>query len=164
MTTNICQITLDAIRENLRIREIIVLELDQKYPLEPFGATSPLCYKQLGRGWGTSKHNCLVSYLLCWRHVSATVVRLQATKMYIEGIQPTKRSRWKFTICTYTMTITVYSFPLYIFLCPEDGPQWSKHVVSIINRIQRQLCFDVPHPLPNPLDWFTVACGNISTQ
>jgi len=27
---------------------------------------------------------------------------------------------------------------------PEDGPQWPKHVVvSIINRIERQLCFDV---------------------
>jgi hypothetical protein len=39
----------------------------------------------LGRGWGRSKHNCLVSYLLCWRHVSATVGHLQVTKkMYIE--------------------------------------------------------------------------------
>jgi len=47
------------------------------------GASSPLCYKQLGRGWGTSKHNCLVSYLLCW-HVSATVRHLQVTKMYTE--------------------------------------------------------------------------------
>ena len=27
-------------------------------------------HSQLGRGWGTSKHNCLLSYLLCWRHVS----------------------------------------------------------------------------------------------
>ena len=40
---------------------------------------------QLGRGCGTSKHSCLVSYLLCWlRHVSATVGHLQVTKMYIE--------------------------------------------------------------------------------
>ena len=39
----------------------------------------------LGRGWGTSKHNCLVSYLLCWRrHVSTTVRHLQVTKIYIE--------------------------------------------------------------------------------
>ena len=46
---------------------------------------NPLCYKQLGRGWGTSKHNCLVSYLLCCRrHVSATVGHLQVIKMYIE--------------------------------------------------------------------------------
>ena len=46
-------------------------------------ASSPLRYKQLGRGWGTSKHNCLVSYLLCWRrHVSANVGHLQVTKMY----------------------------------------------------------------------------------
>ena len=49
------------------------------------GASTPLCYKQLGRGWGTSKHNCLVSYLLCWRrHVSSTVGHLQVTKIYIE--------------------------------------------------------------------------------
>ena len=32
---------------------------------------------------------------------------------------------------------TLYSFPLYTFLWPEDGPQWPKHVVvSTINRIQ----------------------------
>jgi hypothetical protein len=38
-----------------------------------------------GRGWGASKHNCLVSYLLWWRwHVSATVGHLQVTKIYIE--------------------------------------------------------------------------------
>ena len=30
---------------------------------------------------------------------------------------------------------------------PEDGPQCAKHVVfSIINRIQRELCFDLPTP------------------
>ena len=34
---------------------------------------------------GTSRHNCLVSYLLCsWWHISATVGHLQVTKMYIE--------------------------------------------------------------------------------
>jgi len=27
-----------------------------------------------------------------------------------------------------------------------DGPQWPKHVVSLIKQIQRQLCFDVPTP------------------
>ena len=44
-----------------------------------------LTLRTVGRGWGTSKHNCLVSYLLCWRrHVSATVGHLQVTKMYIE--------------------------------------------------------------------------------
>ena len=42
-------------------------------------------YKHLGRGWGTSNHNCPVSYLLCWqRHVSVTVGQIQITKMYIE--------------------------------------------------------------------------------
>jgi len=39
--------------------------------------------------------------------------------------------------------------PHYIFLWPEDGPQWLKHVIILINRIQRQLCFDVPTPF-----WF----------
>jgi len=35
----------------------------------------------LGWGRGTSKHSCIVSYLLCWRrHVSADVVHLQVTK------------------------------------------------------------------------------------
>ena len=36
--------------------------------------------------------------------------------------------------------------PDYIFLWPEYGPQWPKHVVSLINRTQRQLCFDVHTP------------------
>jgi len=31
---------------------------------ESLGASAQLCYKQLGRGWGTSKHNCLVSYFI----------------------------------------------------------------------------------------------------
>ena len=34
-----------------------------------------------------------------------------------------------------------------VYLWPEDGPHWPKHVVSLINRIQRQLCSYVPHPL-----------------
>jgi len=72
----------------------------------------------------------------------------------------------QFTICTYTMIIlctvynmhlyydhTLYSFSLYTFLWHEDCPQWPKHVVvSVTNRIQRQLCFDIPHPLLNPDD------------
>ena len=51
---------------------------------QSLAATSPLCYKQLGKGWCvTSKHNCLLSYLLCWRrHVRATVGHLQFIKMY----------------------------------------------------------------------------------
>jgi len=36
--------------------------------------------------------------------------------------------------------------PHYTFLWHEDDPQWPKHVVSVISRIQRQLCFDVPTP------------------
>ena len=99
------------------------------------GASSSLWYKQLGRGWGTSKHNCLVSYLLCWRHVSTTVGHLQVTKICIEEnyteydhsigaysklsrcrLEPTTRSRWKFRICTYTMIILCIVF-LYTHLC-----------------------------------------------
>jgi len=66
----------------------------------------------------------------------------------------------QFTICTYTMIIlcTVYnmhqyydhtlcSSPLYTFLCPEDGPQWPKHVVvSIINRTQDSCVLTYPTP------------------
>ena len=37
-------------------------------------------------------------------------------------------------------------FSHYTFSWPEDGPQWPKHVVSLIKQIQRQLCFDVPTP------------------
>ena len=36
--------------------------------------------------------------------------------------------------------------PYYTFLWPENGPQWPKHVDSLIKQIQRQLCFDVPTP------------------
>ena len=64
-------------------------------------------------------------------------------------IQPTTRSLWKFKNMHLYYDHTPYSFPLYKVLWPEDDPQLPKHVVvSIINRIQRQLCFDVPHPLP----------------
>ena len=49
-------------------------------------------------------------------------------------------------ICTTTNELILYSFPHYIFLWPEVGPQWPKHVVSLIKQIQRQLCFDVPTP------------------
>ena len=39
---------------------------------------------------------------------------------------------------------TLYSFPLYTFLLPEDGPQWPKHVVSLINRIQDSCVLTYP--------------------
>ena len=41
---------------------------------------------------------------------------------------------------------TLYSFPLYTFLWPEDGPQWPKHVVSIINRTQDSCVLTYPTP------------------
>jgi len=48
---------------------------------------------------------------------------------------------------------TEYSFPLYIFLWPEDGPQWPKHdVVSIINRIQGSCVLTYPTPTLNVFD------------
>jgi len=60
-------------------------------------------HKQLGREWDTSKHNYLVSYLLCWRrHVSATVGHFQVTEML--------------RICTYTMIILCIVF-LFIYFC-----------------------------------------------
>ena len=69
------------------------------------------------------------------------------------------RSRWKFRICTTTNALILNSFPHYIFLWPEDGPQWPKHVVaSIINRIKDSCVLTYP-PLPNGLVW--VNCGVI---
>jgi len=119
------------------------------------GASSPLCYKQLGRGLGMSKHNCLVSYLLCWRRVSATVGHVQVTKIYKEEnctvYNHSIGAYFKLYCTIYTIYYdhTLYSFPLYKFLWPEDDPQWPKHVVvGIINRIQYS-CFDVPHSFPN---------------
>ena len=70
------------------------------------------------------------------------LVKLIISSIRINRI--TTRSRSKFRICTTTNALILYSFPHYIFLWPDDGPQWPKHVVSLINRIQRQLCFDVP--------------------
>jgi len=77
-------------------------------------------------------------------------------------IQPTTTCSWKFTICTYTIIIlctvhnmhvyydhTVYSFHLYTVLWPEDGPQWPKHVVSTINRIQDSCVLTYPTPSLN---------------
>jgi len=39
---------------------------------------------------------------------------------------------------------TLHSFPHYILLWPEDGPQWPKHVVNIINRIQDSCVLTYP--------------------
>jgi len=45
----------------------------------------PVVFYAIRMGFGTSKHSCLVSYLLCWRrHVSATVGHLQVTENYNE--------------------------------------------------------------------------------
>ena len=44
---------------------------------------------------------------------------------------------------------TLYSFPLYTFLWPEDSPQWPKHVVaSVINRI-KDSCVWCTYPFLN---------------
>ena len=67
--------------ENNRCCVILVVKRKGKRPLQEV-------IKRVREGgvWGggvTSKHNCLVSYLLCWRrHVSASVG--QVTKTYIE--------------------------------------------------------------------------------
>jgi len=45
---------------------------------------------------------------------------------------------------------TLYSFPPYTFLWPEDGPQWPKYVVvSTINRIQDSCVLTYPTPSLN---------------
>ena len=44
------------------------------------GASSPLCSTHLGRGWVRQNTTVFVSYLLRWRHVSATVGHPQVTK------------------------------------------------------------------------------------
>ena len=110
------------------------------------------------RGWVRQNTSVFVSVLLGWRHVSATVVHIVNFQrdlvvmrfVHIELITRINRittgSRRKFTICTTTNNHTLYSFPLYTFLWPEDGPKWPKHVVNLTNRIQRQLCFDIPTP------------------
>ena len=62
---------------------------------------------------------------------------------------------------TSSWSISIQQMSLYIFywadymfrpLCPEDGPQWPKHVVSLIKQKQKQLCFDY---LPRPKVFFT---------
>jgi len=81
---------------------------------------------------------------ICALTISTLLVEHIISSIWINRM--TTRSRWKFRICTTTNDLTLYSFPLYTFLCPEDGPQWPKHVVSLIKQIQRQLCFDVTTP------------------
>ena len=116
--------------------------------MRSLGASSPLCYyKQLRWVLGASKHNFLVSYLLCWRRrVSATVDHLPVAKMYIEENYTdydhsigayfklsTRKTKNEISLKVYNMHLyyvhTLYSFPLYTFLWPEDGAQWPKHVV-----------------------------------
>jgi len=110
-----------------------------KHRLQSLGASSPLCYKYR-KGVGTSKRKYLVSYLLCWRYVSATVGHLQVTKMYIEE---------NYTECDRMHLYyghNLYSFPVYTFLWPDDGPQWPKHVVSVTDRIQDGSVLTYPPP------------------
>ena len=57
----------------------------------------------------------------------------------------TTRSRWKLGICT-TNVLILYIFSSFYIFVTKDGPKWPKHVVNLINGIQRQLCFDVPTP------------------
>ena len=74
----------------------------------------------LGRGWGTSKHNCLVSYLLCWRrHISATVGHLQVTNTYIEE----NYTQYNHSIGTYSKHSTRSRRRL-------DYPYWVKSTSS----------------------------------
>jgi len=66
------------------------------------------------RAWGTSKHNCLVYYLLCWRrHVSTAVGHLQVTKMYVEE-----------NYTEYDHSIGAYSKLSTRSRCPLDYTYW----------------------------------------
>ena len=89
--------------------------------------------------WGIlyMKNAGMCAWLICVRVKS--LVKLTISSIWIKRMT---RSRWKFRICTTTLIL--YSFPHYIFLWPEDGPQWPKHVVNLIKQTQRQLCFGVP--------------------
>ena len=83
-------------------------------------ASSPLCYKQSGRVCGTSKQNCLVSYLLCWRrHVSATVDHLQVTKMFMEE-----------NYTEYDHSIDAYSTLSERSRCQLDCTYWADSIPS----------------------------------
>jgi len=109
-------------------------------------------------GKGTSKHNCLcilfIRLTTCFGHCrpSSCIKKLyNGEKIYsIRTLVVVHILRFQWDLVEsskYAQQLTflycIFS-PNYIFLWPEDGPQWPKHIVSLINRIQRQLCFDVP--------------------
>ena len=57
---------------------------------------------------------------------------------------------------------TLYSFPLYKFLWPEEGQHWPKHVViSIINKIQDSCV--LTYPAPSLIAYDTTAMINLNT-
>ena len=88
------------------------------------------------------KNNCATKRLT----LSSLLVQHIISSIRINRM--TTRSRWKFRIYTITDDLALYSFSSLYVSWPEDGPQWPKHVVSLIKQIKRQLCFDVPTP-PN---------------
>jgi len=83
---------------------------------------------QIGRGKVRQNRIVFVSVLLGWQHVSATrnvqpyICNLSTllVEHFISSIRinrMTTRSRWKFTICTTTNDLTLYSFfSFYIFV------------------------------------------------
>jgi len=81
---------------------------------------------------------------ICTLTLSTLLVEHIISSIWINRI--TMRSHWKFAICTTTNDLTCLVFLHYTFLWPKDGPQWPKHVVSLIKQIQRQSCFDIPTP------------------
>jgi len=94
--------------------------------------------------WITGPFHVVV--LISDRKVHMTVFRPVVSKINPAHTEHSllKGTRRKLEICT-TNVLILYISP-HIFLWPEEGPQWPKHVVSLINRIQRQLCFEVPNP------------------
>jgi len=107
------------------ISQIITLLHVSTLPCHPEAAchvtqVSRMQLLQLGREWGRSEHNCLVSYLLCWRrHVSAAVGHLQVTKMHIEK-----------NYTQYDHSIGAYCKLSTRFLCRLDYTYWAKSTSS----------------------------------
>ena len=113
----------------------------------------------------TKRSRCHAVYP-CWRQRDLVVMRfirvegneislscglsvLKITRSRCHAVYPCWRQRDLVESSEYVpqlMILPCILFPHYIYLWPEDGPRWPKHVVSLIKQIQRQLCFDVPTP------------------
>ena len=98
---------------------------------------------QLGRGMGYVKTqlSCILLYYADDDMFRPLWAIFRSQKMYTNNEISLKVSNMHLYY-----DHTVYSFPLYTFLRPEDCPQWPKHVISIINRIQDSCVLTYPTP------------------